>query len=68
MKALFFLAALAIVGLVVTGAISLHKSGDTISIEIDKQEVAEDARAVIKEGKEIFHKAESSIDSDAARK
>lgn len=67
MKALFFLAALALVGLVVTGAISLQRSGDTISIQIDKQRVAQDAKAVVNEGKQVLREAKSKLDSDDER-
>lgn len=68
MKAFFFLAALAIVGLVVTGAISLHRSGNSITIEIDKQRVANDAQAVVDEGKQVLRQAETSLDADSTRK
>ena len=68
MKAFFFLAALAIVGLVVTGAISLRRSGNSITIEIDKQRVANDAKAVVDEGKQVLRQAEASLDAESTRK
>jgi hypothetical protein len=61
-KALFFLVALAIVGLIITGAIRLQRSNDTITIEIDKGRVAQDARAVVTKGKQVLQKAEASLD------
>ena len=68
MKLVFFLAALAIVGLVVTGAIKLQKSSDTntISIQIDKQRVHEDADRVVEEGKHVLEEAEAAIGSPAS--
>ncbi|MBI3838377.1 MAG: hypothetical protein HY288_10655 [Planctomycetia bacterium] len=64
MKALVFLAALAIVGLVVTGAIHLQKSDDhTLSIQVDKDRVEQDAEEVVSEGKALFHKAEAEFES-----
>jgi hypothetical protein len=66
-RALFFLAALAVVALVVTGAIRLQRSDDTITIQIDKARVAEDARAAVKRGKQVLRKAEASLDEEPNR-
>ena len=65
MKMLFFLAALAVVGLVVTGAIKMQKSTDTntISIQIDKERVHEDADRVVDEGRHVLEEAESALGS-----
>jgi hypothetical protein len=68
MKALFFLVALAVVGLIITGAIRLQRTDNTITIEIDKGRVAEDARQVVKRGKQALHKAEATLDRAAERK
>jgi hypothetical protein len=58
------LAALAIVGLVVTGAIRLQKSSDnTISIQIDENRVKQDASQVVEEGKQVLQKAEAAVQS-----
>jgi hypothetical protein len=64
-RALFFLGVLAIIGLIVTGAIQLQRSDDSITIEINKQRVAEDAKRVISGGKQVLHKAEASLDQDS---
>jgi hypothetical protein len=62
MKTLIFLGALAVVGLVVTGAIKLQKSSDnTLSIQIDENRVKQDAGRVVEEGKHVFQEAESSL-------
>lgn len=62
MKTLVFLAALAVIGLVVTGAIKLQKSSDsTLSIQVDENRVAEDARRVVDEGKHVLQEAESAF-------
>jgi hypothetical protein len=62
MKTLVFLAALAVVGLVVTGAIKLQKSSDnTLSIQIDEGRVRQDASRVVEEGKHVFQEAESTL-------
>jgi hypothetical protein len=66
-RALFFLAALAVVALVVTGAIRLQRSDDTITIQIDKSKVAADARAVVNQGKQVLRKAEASVDQEPQR-
>ena len=53
----------------ITGAITMQKSPDNkITIQIDKEEVAEDARHLIDEGKEVLHKAEAALqDHDSPR-
>ena len=62
MKAFFFLAALAVVGLVVTGAIKMQKTNDnTISIQIDKQRVQEDENRLIDEGRHLLDNAGSAL-------
>ncbi len=68
MKVLFFLAALAIAGLVVTGAIHFQKSGNTITIQVDRDQVKEDAQKVIDEGEEILHEAEARLHQEADQK
>lgn len=71
MKLLVFLGALAIVGLVITGAIHLQKtSNNTITIEIDKARVKDDADALISKGEGVLHDVEENLQSrapDAAR-
>ncbi len=67
MRILFFLLVLAGVGLVITGAVKLNRSGDNISIEIDKKRVAEDARGVVNEGRELLESARSRLDKDNER-
>jgi hypothetical protein len=62
MRVFAFLAALAVVGLVITGAIKLQKSNKTISIEIDRDRVKQDARAVVKKGKEVLREAGSALE------
>ncbi len=62
MRLLVFLGVLAVIGLVVTGAIKLQRSDtDTITIQIDKTKVKEDAAVVVERGKEAFSEAESAI-------
>ena len=62
MKTLVFLAVLAVVGLVVTGAIKMQKTADnTLTIQVDEQRVAEDAHRVAEEGREVLHQAESAL-------
>jgi uncharacterized protein YoxC len=66
MKALVFLAALAVVGLVVTGAIHLQKTNDnTYDIQVDKARVEQDAERVVSEGQDLLHKAEAELQSSA---
>jgi hypothetical protein len=66
MKALIFLAALAVVGLVVTGAIHLQKTSDnTLDIQVDKARVEADAERVVDEGKALFHNAEADLQSNS---
>ena len=63
-RALFFLGILAVIGLIVTGAIQLQRSDDTITIEINRQRVAEDAKKVVKTGRAVLRKAEASLDKE----
>jgi hypothetical protein len=65
MRTLVFLGILAIIGLVVTGAIKMQKSpnDNTISIQIDKQRVSEDAQRVVDDGKELLQEAETAVQS-----
>ena len=66
MKTLIFLGALAIIGLVVTGAIHLQKNNDnTFDIQVDKGRVEQDAERVISEGQDLLHRAESDLQSAA---
>ena len=68
-RLLFFLGALAIGGLIVTGAIKLQKTDSSITIQIDRQAVREDARRLVEEGKEILEDAESAVrDRDASQR
>lgn len=62
MKFLFFLAALAVIALIITGAITLQRSPDqTITIQIDKTRVKQDAATALEKGKEVFQGAESAL-------
>ena len=61
MRVLFFLGVLAIGGLIVTGAIHLQKKGDTISIEIDKTKVKDEAQMVIDKGEDLLQDAEARL-------
>jgi len=62
MRILLFLAVLAVVGLVVTGAIKLQSSSDnTISIQIDKEIVKKDASLVVRKGKEVIKEASEAL-------
>jgi hypothetical protein len=62
MKFLCFLAALAIIGLIITGAITLGRTDDqNITIEINRGRVREDAAAAIRKGKEVLGGAESKV-------
>ncbi len=62
MKILFFLAALAIIGLIITGAIRLGRSDDqTITIQINKGRVKQDAVAAFEKGKEVLGGAKSRL-------
>jgi hypothetical protein len=68
MRVFLFLAALAVVGLVVTGAIKMQKSSDnTVSIEIDKQKVKQEAEIVVEKGQEFLHDAETALEGAANR-
>ncbi len=53
------------VGLVITGAIKLQKSDNTISIEIDRQRTEQEAERVVDEGRQVLQEAESAIGSNA---
>ena len=60
-----FLAALAIIGLIITGAIQLRRDDESITIEINRGRVRQDAKAVVNGGKEVIRKAEASLDRDS---
>jgi hypothetical protein len=69
MRLLLFLGALAVGGLIVTGAIKMTKSNNSITIEIDRQAVRDDARRLVEEGKELIDDAESAMhDRDASQR
>ncbi len=62
MRLLLFLGLLAIVGLIVTGAITLQRADDsTITIQIDKGRVKQDAAVVVEKGKEVLQEARSAV-------
>jgi hypothetical protein len=62
MRIFLFLGVLAVVGLVVTGAIKLTSAPDnTISIQIDKTRVKEDAQIVVRKGKEVIREASEAL-------
>jgi hypothetical protein len=62
MRILFFLAALAVLGLIVTGAITLQRTDDQkITIQIDRGRVRQDAAAAFEKGKEVLEGAESAV-------
>lgn len=65
MRVLLFLGVLAIGGLIVTGAIHFQRKGDTISIEIDKTKVKEEAQVVIDKGEDLLHDAEARLQQDS---
>jgi hypothetical protein len=66
MKLLVFLVALAIVGLIVTGAITLQKTDDNkITIQIDRSRVREDAARVVEKGKRVLRGAEAALENGA---
>jgi hypothetical protein len=55
MRLLLILAVAAVIGLIVTGAITLQRSADNkITIQIDKTKVREEASEVIDKGKEVI--------------
>ncbi len=60
-KGLVFLGALAIVGLIITGAIKLQRGPDnTVQVQVDRAKVREDALHVIEGSKEVLEEAESA--------
>ena len=62
MKLFMFLGVLAVIGLVVTGAITLQKSSDNkITIQIDRAKVREDAQRVVEEGRHVLDEAGSAF-------
>jgi hypothetical protein len=68
MRTLFFLGALAVVGLVVTGAIKMQKSNNgKVTIEIDKERVADDADRLLDEGRELLREADAALHDGAQR-
>jgi hypothetical protein len=55
MRLLLILGVAAVIGLIVTGAITLQRSEDNkITIQIDKAKVREEASEVIEKGKEVI--------------
>jgi hypothetical protein len=62
MRILLFLAALVVVGLIVTGAITLTRTDDQkITIQIDRARVREDAAKAFRKGKAVLEDAESAL-------
>jgi hypothetical protein len=61
MKFLMLLAALAVVGLVVTGAIKFQKSDSSISIQIDRAKVRQEAEMVVDKSKDVLREAGSAL-------
>jgi hypothetical protein len=62
MRLLLFLAVLAVIGLIVTGAITLQRTDDKkITIQIDRGRVREDAAKAFEKGKEVLEDAESAL-------
>jgi hypothetical protein len=67
MKILFFLAAVAIIGLVITGAITLQRGDDQkITIQIDRGRVKQEAATALEKGKEVLEEAESALHRPAS--
>ncbi len=62
-----FLGALAVIGLIITGAIQLRRTDESITIEINRGQVREDARNVVDHGKRVFREAEAALDRDVER-
>jgi hypothetical protein len=60
MKIFMFLAALAVVGLVVTGAIKFQKSDSSISIQIDRAKVSQEAEMVVDKSEDVLREAGSA--------
>lgn len=67
LRAVFFLGALAIIGLIITGAIHLQRTDDSITIEINKHRVAEDAKTVVDKSRTVLRQAEASLDDGSQR-
>ena len=62
MRLLLILGVIAVIGLVVTGAITLQRSDDNkITIQIDKGKVKEEAATVMEKGKEVLQGAGSAL-------
>jgi hypothetical protein len=61
MKIFLFLVALAVAGLIVTGAIKFQKSDNTISIQIDRAKVREEAKMVVDKSREVLREAGSAL-------
>jgi hypothetical protein len=62
MRLLLILGVIAVIGLVVTGAITLQRSDDNkITIQIDKGKVKEEAETVMEKGKEVLQGAGSAL-------
>jgi hypothetical protein len=56
-----FLAALAVIGLIITGAIKFQKTDSSISIQIDRARVREEARSVVDKSKAVLREAGSAL-------
>jgi hypothetical protein len=55
MRVLLFLGVVAIIGLIITGAITLQRTDDNkITIQIDKTKVKQEAVEVIEKGREVI--------------
>lgn len=66
MRILFFLAVLAVIGLIITGAITLTRTDDQkITIQIDRGRVRQDAATAFEKGKEVFEDAEAALHHEA---
>ncbi|REK19302.1 MAG: hypothetical protein DWQ37_01535 [Planctomycetota bacterium] len=62
MRLLLFLGALAVIGLIITGAITLQRTDDnSITIKIDRTQVREDASKVVEKGKDVIEGAGSAL-------
>jgi len=61
MRLLMFLAALAVVGLIITGAIKFQKTESSISIQIDRARVREEAKIVVDKSKAVLRGAGSAL-------
>jgi hypothetical protein len=60
MRTLFFLA-LIVVGLVIAGVLQIQKTGDSISIHVDKERLHEVEQNAAKTGGELLQKAQTNL-------